>query len=98
MTTRRRLIATAALLLPAALPLQSAYAARASDIDRDAGHALEELYAKNPLAADIAKQAKGVLVFPSIVKAGLVFGGSYGEGALREGGKSKAYYSSASAS
>jgi len=98
MTTRRRILTATALLLPAALPLQSAQAARAQDIDRDASHALDELYAKNGLATDISKQAKGVLVFPSIVKAGLIFGGSYGEGALREGGKSVGYYNSASAS
>ncbi len=43
-------------------------------------------------------QARAVLVFPKIVKAGLILGGSYGEGALREGGKTTAFYSSASAS
>ena len=98
MTTRRRILTTAALLLPAALPLRPAQAARAQDIDRDASHALDVLYAKNPLASDISKQAKAVLVFPSIVKAGLIFGGSYGEGCLRQGGKTVGYYNSASAS
>lgn len=98
MITRRRILTATALLLPTALPLQSAEAARAADIDRDASHAIDELYAKNPVASDISKSARGILIFPSIVKAGLIFGGSYGEGCLREGGKTVGYYASASAS
>ncbi len=39
-----------------------------------------------------------MLVFPSVIKAGLVFGGEYGEGVLRIGGKSVEYYSTAAAS
>ncbi|QKQ28092.1 hypothetical protein HUE57_00140 [Candidatus Reidiella endopervernicosa] len=47
---------------------------------------------------EFLKRAKGVLVFPSVIKAGLGIGGEYGEGALRIGGKSKAYYNTAAAS
>lgn len=43
-------------------------------------------------------RAAGVLVFPSVIKAGFVIGGEYGEGALRIGGKTVAYYSTAAAS
>jgi lipid-binding SYLF domain-containing protein len=42
--------------------------------------------------------AKGVLVIPNIVKAGLGVGGQYGEGALRIGGKTVEYYSIAAGS
>jgi lipid-binding SYLF domain-containing protein len=42
--------------------------------------------------------AKGVLVIPSIVKAGLGVGGEYGEGALRIRGKTVGYYSIAAGS
>jgi lipid-binding SYLF domain-containing protein len=35
-----------------------------------------------------------VLVFPKIIKAGLVFGGSYGEGVLFRGSKVDGYYNS----
>src|SRR6185312_15111312 len=99
MTTRRRILALTALALPmSAVSIHAASAARAQDIDRDASHALEVLFRNNGLASDISKQAKAVLVFPRIVKAGLIFGGSYGEGALREGGKTVGYYNSASAS
>jgi len=43
-------------------------------------------------------RARGVLVFPEVIKAGAGIGGEYGEGALRIGGRSVAYYSFASAS
>jgi lipid-binding SYLF domain-containing protein len=42
--------------------------------------------------------AKGVLVIPNIVKAGLGVGGEYGEGALRIGKKTVEYYSIAAGS
>ncbi|HUL36354.1 MAG TPA: YSC84-related protein [Thermodesulfobacteriota bacterium] len=42
--------------------------------------------------------SKGVLVIPNIVKAGLVVGGQYGEGALRIEGKTVEYYSIAAGS
>jgi lipid-binding SYLF domain-containing protein len=43
-------------------------------------------------------RAAGVLVFPSVIKAGVGIGGEYGEGALRVGGKTVAYYNTAAAS
>jgi lipid-binding SYLF domain-containing protein len=44
------------------------------------------------------KNAKGYLIFPEVIKAGIGIGGEYGEGVLRIGGKSVEYYSTASAS
>lgn len=76
----------------------SAYAASAEELDKNAADALQLLYKSNPAAQGIGKQAKAILVFPNIVKAGLVFGGSYGEGVLLEGGKPAGYYNSVSAS
>ncbi len=52
----------------------------------------------NSIADAIAAKAYAVLVFPNIVKAGLIFGGSYGEGLLKRGGKVVNFYSSVSAS
>ena len=43
-------------------------------------------------------KAKGVLVFPTVVSAGLGVGGSYGQGALRVGGRTEGYYSTTAAS
>jgi len=43
-------------------------------------------------------KAKGYLVFPSVVKAGFVIGGKYGEGVLRVDGNNSGYYSIAAGS
>jgi lipid-binding SYLF domain-containing protein len=75
-------------LLPATASADSAH-----QIDREADAALARLYQEAPAAKSLASVAKGVLVFPSIVKGGLIVGGQYGEGALRKGGKTVAYYS-----
>lgn len=76
----------------------NASAATAEDLNAEANLALQSLYKSNPTAEIIGKQAKAILVFPKITKAGLVFGGSYGEGVLMEGGKAADYYNSVSAS
>lgn len=90
------LIATASACL-STIPV-SARAAAAADLDKDAQQSLEALYKINPTAQAISKNAKAILVFPKVIKAGLVFGGSYGEGVLIERGKSNDYYNSVSAS
>ncbi len=66
----------------------------ARSLEGDAENALGELIRSNGAAAALARQAKGVLVFPKIVKAGLGIGGSYGEGVLKEGGVTIAHYNS----
>jgi lipid-binding SYLF domain-containing protein len=75
-----------------------ANAATAADLDRDAAQALQRLYKTSPVAADISKHAKAVLVFPNIVKAGLIFGGAYGEGVLMKGSTVTDYYNSVTGS
>ena len=77
---------------------QAGRSAAAAEIDRDVDAALKQLYAETPAARTLAEKAKAVLVFPSIVKAGLVVGGQYGKGALHKGGKSVAYYETVGAS
>jgi lipid-binding SYLF domain-containing protein len=69
-----------------------AEAATAAEIDRDVSTELEKLFAHTPKARELAKVAKGILVFPSVVKAGFLYGGLFGEGALRMGGKTVGYY------
>lgn len=61
-------------------------------IDRDVTAALADLNATNPSVGELADNAVAVLVFPSITTAGFGIGGSYGTGALREGGQTTAYY------
>ena len=73
-------------------------AATADDLNRDVDQALNTLYKGNEVPKTLAKRAKAILVFPNIVKAGLVFGGSYGEGVLIRGSSARTYYNSVSAS
>jgi lipid-binding SYLF domain-containing protein len=75
-----------------------ALAATAQEIDREVDLAIEQLYASSPVAKDLAGIAKGVLVFPSVVKAGLIVGGQYGQGALRIDGRTVGYYNTVAAS
>lgn len=95
--SKMALIAFAFTLAVSALAAPAS-AKTAQEIDRDSRQALQKLYGIKPLAATLGKQAKAILIFPGIVKAGFVLGGSYGEGALIQGGKTAAYYNSASAS
>ncbi|MES1198587.1 MAG: lipid-binding SYLF domain-containing protein [Pseudomonadota bacterium] len=76
----------------------SASAATAEDLDHDAQQALHHLYEINPTAETLSHSARAVLVFPNIVKAGLVFGGSYGEGELLRSSAVDGYYNSVAGS
>jgi len=76
----------------------AAHAATSDDLDRDSKQALEQLYKTNSLAEELSHKAKAILVFPNIVKAGLIFGGAYGEGELRQDEKVDGYYNSVSGS
>ena len=71
---------------------------KAVAIDRDVDTALEKLYAGSPTAKDLSTVAKGVLVFPDVVKAGLIIGAQYGKGALRQGNVTVGYYNTVAAS
>jgi lipid-binding SYLF domain-containing protein len=73
-------------------------AASAAELDRDAKASLRDLYAKTPSAKVLGDKAKGILVFPGIVKAGFIVGGQFGEGALIKDGKTVGYYNSVSLS
>lgn len=76
----------------------SAFAASASEINAKVNVALNDLYENSPGASTLAKDAKAILVFPDIIKAGFIIGGQYGDGALRKNGKTVAYYRSVAAS
>ena len=59
---------------------------------------LERFNKEIPGAESFIKKAKGVLIFPQVIKVGFGIGGEYGEGALRIGGKTVEYYSTMAAS
>ncbi len=90
------LVMAAALLLAGAPSL--VLAASAAEIDREATAALNKLYREVPGAKELSKRAKAILIFPSVVKGGLIVGGQYGDGALRKGGKTVGYYNTAAVS
>lgn len=104
MTTSRRSILALGLGLAGTIPIglatgNPAYAvATAEELASAAEQALQTLYRTNPTAKQISTSARALLVFPSIIKAGLIFGGSYGEGLLRKGTQVVDYYNSVSGS
>jgi lipid-binding SYLF domain-containing protein len=83
--------ATAVLLLAQAAPVQAA-GKTAAELDAAVSAALERLQTEVKGSKSVLAKAQGVLVFPEVLKAGFVFAGEGGEGALRIGGKSAAYY------
>jgi lipid-binding SYLF domain-containing protein len=77
---------------------EDSVAKTAKEINSEVNDALK-LFSKNVKGSkEFINNAKAVLVIPNIVKAGLGVGGQYGEGALRIGGKTVAYYSLAAGS
>ncbi len=75
-----------------------ALAADAKEIEAEARDALTKLYETNPAAKELSETAEAVLVFPDILKAGLMIGGQGGNGALFVDGQAVAYYNIAAAS
>jgi lipid-binding SYLF domain-containing protein len=75
-----------------AIPRPAGAASSSQGVDEDARAALQALYAKTPAAKALGAKAKGILVFPNIVKAGFVVGAQFGEGVLFKGGKNAGYY------
>ena len=65
-----------------------------NDIDAQSKQALDMLLSENSAARAVSSQSRAVLIFPSIVKAGLGVGGAYGEGEMRRGVSVVDYYSS----
>jgi len=75
-----------------------AVAATAKEIDVSVDVALENFEKDVAGSKPFLAGAKGLLVFPKVIKAGVGFGGEYGEGALRIGGKTVDYYNTMAAS
>jgi lipid-binding SYLF domain-containing protein len=101
MPTRIRLAATIGILAIVAITaagLRAAGAGEPQGIESDAQAALNTLYLKVPNAKSLAAEAKGILIFPKIVKAGFIVGAQYGEGELLKDGKIAGSYNMAAAS
>lgn len=73
-------------------------AAKRRSINAGVDGALSKLYGQVPESRELVRKSRGVLVFPDVVSAGFIVGGTYGEGALRKGDATAGYYSVGAAS
>lgn len=89
-----------ALIAMASLTLapRPGLAASGPEIDARVEATLNKFFNEIGGARELANKAYGILVFPSVVKAGFGVGGEYGEGALHIRGRSSGYYNTVSAS
>ncbi|MFZ4388345.1 MAG: twin-arginine translocation pathway signal protein, partial [Chthoniobacterales bacterium] len=94
----KNLRAIALILLSALLLVPAANAASALQLQSDSKAALERLYAANPKARDLGQKACAVLIFPTVVKAGLMAGVQRGDGVLWQNGQVAGYYNTTAAS
>jgi len=69
-----------------------AWADSREQLAADGTRALHKLEAAEPRSKRFAHEARAVLVFPSVLKAGFVFGGETGNGVLFEHGRPVGYY------
>lgn len=96
---RHWLLAMSLLIASIFSPLATtASAATAAELNAQGNAALARLYAQSTKATRFGKQARAILVFPKIVKAGFVVGGQGGEGVLFIKGKATEYYKIGAAS
>ncbi len=61
-------------------------------IDNGYRETMDRLYQTTPGSRELVAKARGVLVFPKVIAAGLVVGGEYGQGVLRVNGGPDSYY------
>src|SRR5258706_11036666 len=71
---------------------QPAMAAEQHVLDQDADAALKSLYSNHSGAKALGDKAIGILVFPSVTKAGFILGAQGGDGVLFEKGKITGHY------
>jgi lipid-binding SYLF domain-containing protein len=91
-------VARISLLLIALSLLVAGNAQAAKTIDENVAAAMANFQAKIPLAPQLIEKAVGILVFPKVYKAGFVFGGGIGDGALQIRGETVQYYRTTSLS
>mgnify|MGYP003402406481 FL=1 len=72
--------------------------ARRKALNANADAALSNLFRQVDGSEQLVNSAKGVLVFPSVLEAGLVFGASSGEGVLRTGRQTVSFHRTTSGS
>ncbi len=78
--------------------VSKAHAASAAEIDAAVDDTMREFFHQVRGVRELVARSAGVLVFPTIIKAGFGVGGEYGEGALIRRGRTVDYYNTVSAS
>ena len=86
------LAVAAAVTTLSPLAVSPALARSAAQITAEGRQTLQRLEATDPGSRVFARNARAVLVFPSIFKAGLVFGGESGNGVLLVHGRARGFY------
>ena len=99
MSLNRRVILAASIALALSVsPAHWAWSKSADELNAEADATLERLKETQPVTEEMIQTAKGILVFPEIVKGGLLIGAADGKGVLRVGGKTEGYYRSTAVS
>jgi len=99
MTIDRRAMVTGLVSAGALLQTNArSEAASGPEINAGVSTTLSRFYQQIPGSQALAARAAGILVFPTVLKAGVGIGGEYGEGAMRVGGRTVAFYNVLSAS
>jgi lipid-binding SYLF domain-containing protein len=96
--TRRTTIAGLLAPLVAGASASGAQAASAGEIDAGVDHTMRVFFDQVHGSRELVRKAAAVLVFPTVIKAGMGIGGEYGEGALLIRGRPVEYYNTVSAS
>ncbi len=94
----RNTLAAILCLLAVAFAAPRAQAASAAALDAQARATMDRFFETVGGARELSSKAQAILVFPSVVKAGMGIGGEYGEGVLYERGAANGYYNVVSAS
>jgi lipid-binding SYLF domain-containing protein len=98
-TTRRSILPMVAWIAGGyMISTDAAHAANTRELNAETNGALSTLYAVQPKARQLAARAKAILVFPKIIKAGLIVGGQSGDGVLRVNDRTVGYYNLSAAS
>jgi lipid-binding SYLF domain-containing protein len=89
---------TAASIIVCSLASGNAIAGSAAEMNAAADATISLLKKSEPVTDEMIANAKGVLIFPKIVKGGLIVGAAVGDGVLRVDGQTAGYYRSTAVS
>jgi lipid-binding SYLF domain-containing protein len=83
---------TMALFLIIIFSAGQAFGKTAKELDAGADAVMDRFAKQIDGSEEVVRNAKGLLIFPSVKKGALIVGGEYGKGVLRIGGTTVDYY------